>query len=70
MLGVNTLDLSVSAKKVLVIDDEPDVRLSMSIYLENAGYEVTQASGGRNNMTRQYRRLGDLGNVGMTHIGA
>ena len=36
----------MSAGKILVVDDEPEVRLVLSEFLESRGYEVTAASSG------------------------
>ena len=34
----------VSSKKILVVDDEPDLREILQCNLENAGYEVVTAA--------------------------
>jgi|SRR6185503_14179817 two-component system nitrogen regulation response regulator GlnG len=36
----------MSAGKILVVDDEPEVRLVLTEFLESRGYEVTAASSG------------------------
>jgi DNA-binding response OmpR family regulator len=41
--------------KVLIIDDEPHIRQMMRLTLESAGYEVDEAGGGEDGLTR----LGD-----------
>lgn len=41
--GVNTLG---RGRRVLVVDDDPDVRLTMSAFLGRAGYEVFTAGSG------------------------
>ncbi len=33
--------------KILKVDDEPDVLQVLNIYLEGAGYQTCEASGGR-----------------------
>jgi CheY-like chemotaxis protein len=38
--------LAISAGKILVVDDEPEVRLVLTEFLESRGYEVTAASSG------------------------
>jgi CheY-like chemotaxis protein len=34
-------------KKILIIDDEDDIRLAVKILLESKGYEVLEADGGK-----------------------
>jgi len=45
--AVSTFDNSVTAKSILVIDDEKLVRQSMAIYLEDSGFHVLQACNGK-----------------------
>jgi CheY-like chemotaxis protein len=33
--------------KILIIDDEPDIRLAVKLLLESKGYEVVEAAGGK-----------------------
>jgi len=33
-------------KKILIVDDEPDLREILAFYLEDMGFQVSQASGG------------------------
>ena len=35
------------AYRILIADDEPDIRSVLSLYMENAGYEVEEAADGR-----------------------
>ena len=39
-------------KKILIVDDDPDVVESMTIVLESQGYEVIQAYGGQDGLAR------------------
>lgn len=39
-------------KKILVIDDEPDLRLLVRIILESAGYEIVEATSGEEGLDR------------------
>ena len=35
------------AQRILIADDEPDIRSVLALYLENAGYEVVEAADGK-----------------------
>ena len=37
----------MTKKKILIIDDEEDMRMLTQMYLENSGYECYQANGGK-----------------------
>jgi CheY-like chemotaxis protein len=39
------------AKKILIIDDEDDIRLAVKVLLESKGYEVVEANGGKKGLT-------------------
>src|SRR3954470_12387725 len=43
--GRHTLELSMK-KRVLVVDDDPDIRESVRLVLEDEGYEVEEAADG------------------------
>ena len=54
------LGVSLKKKKVLVIDDEDDVRLVVSTRLQRAGYDTVSASNGRDGLSRFYADKPDL----------
>ena len=45
--------MSAARKRVLVIEDEPDLRDLIRAYLEEAGYDVATAADGREGLQRQ-----------------
>ena len=45
------------AGKILVIDDEPDIVLTVSMFLESKGFEVESASGGQEGIDTFHRAL-------------
>lgn len=47
-------------KKILIIDDDPDILDVIRIHLENAGYETVSASDGREGLTRAIDDAPDL----------
>ncbi|MCX6664837.1 MAG: response regulator [Euryarchaeota archaeon] len=47
-------------KKILVVDDEQDVRLSVQQILEMSGYMVTQAENGRDCLVKLEKETPDL----------
>lgn len=47
-------------KKILVIDDVRNIRLTVSLCLEQAGYEVLQASDGLNGLQLALEQLPDI----------
>ena len=47
-------------EKILVIDDEPIIRESMTAYLEDSGFRVCQASDGREGLAVFRREQPDL----------
>ena len=60
-------------KRVMTIDDSPSLRQMVALTLQNAGYEVTEASSGRDALTRAKGRefhlfLTDLNMPGMDGI--
>ncbi len=46
--------------KILKVDDEPDVLQVLNIYLEGAGYETCEASGGRDALAVAREEMPDL----------
>ncbi|MBV8555215.1 MAG: response regulator, partial [Planctomycetaceae bacterium] len=48
------------AKRILIIDDEPNVRLMFRTALESAGYEVVEAEGGEQGLRRLRQSPADL----------
>jgi CheY-like chemotaxis protein len=49
-----------SKKTVLVVDDEPDVRLFLQTILENGGYDVMLASHGKQALERMTEKKPDV----------
>jgi DNA-binding NtrC family response regulator len=47
-------------KRVLVVDDDADMRLTLKLALELAGYDVDMASNGREALEAQRRRAADV----------
>jgi two-component system, NtrC family, response regulator AlgB len=45
------------AGRILVIDDEPDIVLTVSMFLESKGFEVKSASGGQEGIDMFHRAL-------------
>jgi CheY-like chemotaxis protein len=50
----------MSGKRVLVVDDRPDILGFMLFGLENAGYEVQVAANGRQALELQHQRAADV----------
>jgi DNA-binding NtrC family response regulator len=48
------------SKKILVIDDEKLIRMSLSLFLEGKGYHVDSASSGEESISKLFRRKYDL----------
>src|SRR5688572_9588884 len=48
------------AKKILVVDDEPDLLQSMAMHLVNAGYQVVTALDGREALQKAEAERPDL----------
>jgi CheY-like chemotaxis protein len=46
-------------KTVLVVDDEPDIRLYLKTVLENAGFDVSTAANGKEALDRMTEKLPD-----------
>ena len=38
-------------RKILIVDDEPDIRLVLKTVLENGGFDVSLAANGYNNQS-------------------
>src|ERR1700682_2753016 len=49
-----------SVARILIVDDEPDIRFMMRLILEGAGYQVTEARHGIAGMTSAKVRRPDL----------
>ena len=45
----------ITNAKIIVVEDDPDILFSVSMILENAGYEVTQFSSGQPLLKRTYK---------------
>ncbi len=45
-VGRNETSRSPAVARILIVDDEPDVRFMMRVILEGAGYQVTEARHG------------------------
>jgi CheY-like chemotaxis protein len=52
--------LEKTNKTVLVVDDEPDVRLYLKTVLENAGFDVSMAGNGKEALDRMTERKPDV----------
>jgi CheY-like chemotaxis protein len=50
----------VSGRRILIVDDEPDVRLSLQLALEVAGYKVAIAANGHEALDQQRREPADI----------
>lgn len=48
------------SKRVLVVDDDPDMRLTLKLALELAGYAVHEAANGREALERQREAPADI----------
>ena len=48
------------ARKILVVDDEPDIVIYLKLLLENSGYEVVAASDGREGLELARKEEPDL----------
>ena len=48
------------AKRILVVDDEPDIRDILRILLEGEGFEVEEANNGREALEKIQKRPPDL----------
>ncbi len=48
------------AKKILIVDDDPDLVMSNRLVLESAGYEVTEATSGAEALAEMRQELPDL----------
>jgi CheY-like chemotaxis protein len=48
------------SRKILVVDDEPDIVIYLKLLLENSGYEVVSASDGREGMELARKENPDL----------
>jgi CheY-like chemotaxis protein len=46
--------------KILIIDDEADIRLALKVLLESVGYEVVEASGGKQGLAILQKDTVDL----------
>ncbi|MCP4601943.1 MAG: response regulator [Proteobacteria bacterium] len=58
-----------SMRKILVIDDEPDVVSYLSIFLEDEGFEVVSARDGPNGLDRARSEMPDLITLDITMPG-
>lgn len=47
-------------KRILIVDDEPDIRLGLKLVLERAGYAITAASDGKEGLRLFYDARPDL----------
>jgi len=47
-------------KRIMIVDDEPDTRFALRTLLERHGFEVVEASGGKEALERLRRRPVDL----------
>lgn len=52
--------MSEPGKRVLVVDDDADMRLSLQLALEMAGYSVRAAANGRDALEAQAREPADI----------
>ena len=52
--------MSEAAKRVLVVDDLPDIVVFVCVELERAGYAVATAENGRQALERQRERAADV----------
>lgn len=52
--------MSETARKLLIVDDSPDMRLSLKLALEMAGYSVEAAANGREALAIQRQRPADV----------
>ena len=50
----------MAAKKILIVDDEPDVLLVLGKRLTSAGYDVVKAAGGRDGLSKAKTERPDL----------
>lgn len=60
----------MSKKKILIVDDEPDIVTNMEMFLESNGYDILQAFDGKEALekTRQYQPNLILLDIMMPHI--
>jgi len=52
--------MSQTAKTVLVVDDDPDMRLSLKLALDLAGYSASLAANGREAIEQQKKHPADI----------
>ena len=50
----------MSSKKILVVDDEKLIRMSLSLFLEERGYRVDSASTGEESISKLFQKKYDL----------
>ena len=48
------------SKRIMIVDDEEDIRVSVSQIFEISGYEVTKAEGGNDCLNKLERAIPDL----------
>jgi len=59
----------MARKKILVIDDEPDVISYLSVFLEDQGYEILSTRDGSEGITRALQEAPDLITLDVTMPG-
>lgn len=52
MIGMSNARTTTSARQVLVVDDEEDIRQALRFLLEDAGYQVLEAQNGQEAIER------------------
>lgn len=55
-------------RRVLVVDDEPQIRTVLRAYLEADGFDVAEAGTGADALAALARSGGDLDQIGRAHV--